>query len=193
MPTTLPRSPPVPGGMSGDLPPSSRCLANGGCCAGPWSGPTDAAPPRPPRVLFANRSCAWPAASGGRRYRCSSAWRIPMCKIHIFLCIRQSASRSAATDLAGRPRARDEASRRGRLPRLLRLVLWCSRGRRRGRLRRFNSRFCCDFGPCGSRLPVVLLETAMLVFAARAAMTGLVAPRSCRGRSSHKKECTVPT
>jgi hypothetical protein len=56
---------------------------------------------------------------------------------------------------------------------------------RRGRLGRSSSGFCCGFGPCGSRLCVVLLETAMFVFAARAAMTGLVAPRSCTGRSSH--------
>src|SRR6188472_4460854 len=95
--------------------------------------------------------------------------------------------RSAATDLAWRPRARDEAAGRGRLPRLVRPDLWCSCGSRRGRLGRPNSRFCCGFCPCGRRLCVVLLETAMFVFATRAAMTGLVAPRACTGLSSHWK------
>jgi len=98
---------------------------------------------------------------------------------------RSITSRSAATDLAWRPRARDEATRSGRLPRLVRLGLCCACGRRRGRLGRSSSRFCCGFGPCRGRLCVVLLETAMFVFAARAAMTRLVAPRSCTGGSSH--------
>ena len=93
-------------------------------------------------------------------------------------------TRLAATDLAWRPRARDEASRGGRLPWLVGLGLWCSCGSRRG-LGRSSSLFCRSVGPRGSCLCVVLIETAMFVFAARAAMTGLVAPRSCTGRSSH--------
>jgi hypothetical protein len=36
--------------------------------------------------------------------------------------------RSAAADLPRHPRARDETTRRGRLPWLVRLVSWCSRG-----------------------------------------------------------------
>jgi hypothetical protein len=96
--------------------------------------------------------------------------------------------RSAATDLARRPRARDEAPCRGRLPRLLRLVFWCTCLNRRGRIRRSSSRFRCGFGPCGSRLCVVLFQTAMFVFAAGTAMTELVAPRSCAGRKiSHSR------
>ena len=92
---------------------------------------------------------------------------------------------STATNLAWRPRTRNEATSSGRPPGLVCVGLWFSCGRRGGRLRRSSSRFCCGFGPCGSRLGVVLLETAMFVFTARAAMTGLVAPRSCTGRSSH--------
>ena len=102
-------------------------------------------------------------------------------------CVRadsQMAS-SAATNLAWRPRPRDKATRGGRLPRLVRLVLSCSCRSGRGRLGRSGSFFCCSFGQCGRRSCVVLLETAVFIFATRAAMTGLVAPRSCTGRSSH--------
>ena len=104
----------------------------------------------------------------------------------------RAGSRSAATDLAWRPRARDKATRSGRLPRLLRLGFWSSCGSRRGHLGRLSRRFCCGAGPCCRRLSVVLLETAVFVFAARAAMTGLVAPRSCTRRNSHKRKCTAP-
>jgi hypothetical protein len=75
---------------------------------------------------------------------------------------------SAAADLAGRPRARDEAARAAsgdRLPRLVRLVLWCVCGSRRDRLGR-GRRFRCGLGPCGSRLRLVFLKTAVFVFAA---------------------------
>ena len=97
-------------------------------------------------------------------------------------------SRSAAADFGWRPRARDEAASRRRPPGLVRLVLWCSRGRRSGSLRRWGSGFRFAFGPNGSRPGVVLLQAAVFVFAARAAMTGLIAPRSCVGWSSHWRE-----
>ena len=92
---------------------------------------------------------------------------------------------SAATDLAWRPRPRDEATRGGRLPRLVRLVLWCSCGSGRSRRGRSGSFFCYGLGQRGRRSSVVLLETAVLIFAARAAMTALVARRSCTDQSSH--------
>ncbi len=104
---------------------------------------------------------------------------------------------SATADLARRPRARDEATRSGALPGLLRLGLWCSRGSRRGRLGWLVDRRGCGLGPGVSRQGIVLFETALLVFAARAAVTGLVTPRSSTGRrgrgsrSSHWSECTV--
>ena len=102
-------------------------------------------------------------------------------------CVRADSQMgsSAATNLAWRPRPRDKATRGGRLPRLVRLVLSCSCRSGRGRLGRSGSFFCCSFGQCGRRSCVVLLETAVFIFATRAAMTGLVAPGSCTGRSSH--------
>ncbi len=93
--------------------------------------------------------------------------------------------RRSAADLAGRPSARDKTTRRGCLPWLIRPELGYSCGSRRFRLRRSSGRFCRRFGPRVSRLCVVPSETAMFVFSAGAAMTGLVASRSCSGRCSH--------
>ena len=73
----------------------------------------------------------------------------------------------------------------GCLPWLLRLGLLVLVREPRCRLGRSSSPFRGSFGPCGRRLRVVFLQTAMFVFAAGTAMTGLVAPRSCAGRSSH--------
>ena len=99
---------------------------------------------------------------------------------------------SAAADLAWRPRARDEATAGGRFPGLVRLGLWYSFGRRRGRLGRGAGRFRCGLGSCGTRFFVVLVEATVLVLAARATMARLVAPRSGSGRNGHEIETSVP-
>src|SRR5205807_8034173 len=62
-----------------------------------------------------------------------------------------------------------------------------------GYLRRLCRRLSRGFGACGRRPCLVFLQTAVLVFSARAAMTWLVAARSFTGLSSHCDECTVPT
>ncbi len=89
----------------------------------------------------------------------------------------------AAADLAWRARASDKATRRGRLPGLLSVVLRGSGGSRRHR--RLRSPFYRGCGPCGTGQGVVLLEAAVFVFAARTAWAGLVAPRSSNRPSSH--------
>ena len=99
---------------------------------------------------------------------------------------------SAATDFAWCPRPRDEATSRGRLPWLVRLGFWRAFWPQTGRLGRWNWCFRCDFGPCRSRLCVVLPKTAMFVFAARSATTRLVASWSCTGLSSHWKSVLYP-
>jgi hypothetical protein len=103
--------------------------------------------------------------------------------------VRLSASyqtRSAAADLAWRPRARDEATSRGRLPWLVRLGFGRAFGLRVGSLGRRNWCFRCGLGPCGSGLGLVLRKTALLVFAARSATTGLVTSWPRVGLSSHQ-------
>src|SRR5207248_11233487 len=100
---------------------------------------------------------------------------------------------SAATHLTRRPRARNETARGSRLPRLMRLVFCGACGSRGGYLRRLGRRLSRGFGACGRRPCLVFLQTAVLVFSARAAMTWLVAARSFTGLSSHCDECTVPT
>ena len=92
---------------------------------------------------------------------------------------------SAATDLAWRARALHEATRRGRPPRLVRLVFGGPCRLRGGVLGRLSRRCRCGLCPCGRCLLVVLLETAMFVFAPRAATTGLVASGLRAGVSSH--------
>ena len=52
--------------------------------------------------------------------------------------------------------------------------------------------FRCGLGPCGGRFCVVLRKTAMFVFAARCATTGLVASWGWTGLSSHYDECPAP-
>ena len=89
----------------------------------------------------------------------------------------------AAADLAWRARASDKATRRGRLPGLLSVVLRGSGGS--GRHRRLRSPFYRGCGPCGTGQGVVLLEAAVFVFAAGTAWAGLVAPRSSNRPSSH--------
>jgi len=93
--------------------------------------------------------------------------------------------RSAATDLAGRPRARHEATSWGRLPGLVGLVLW--RAFRHGArwLGRWGGLLRCGFIPRGGGLRFVLRKTAMFVFATWSATTRLVASRSSIGLSSH--------
>jgi hypothetical protein len=102
----------------------------------------------------------------------------------------QHGPRLAATDLAWGPRARDEATRSCRFPGLLRFGFSYRRGSRRGRFGRFNSGRR-GFRPFGGSGLLVLLETAVFVFTARAAIAGLVAPRWCTGRSRHSEECTL--
>ena len=99
---------------------------------------------------------------------------------------------SAATHLTRRPRARNETARGSRLPRLMRLVFCGACGSRGGYLRRLGRSLSRGFGACGRRPCLVFLQTAVLVFSARAAMTWLVAARSFTGLSSHCDECTVP-
>ena len=99
---------------------------------------------------------------------------------------------SAATHLTRRPRARNETARGSRLPRLMRLVFCRACGSRGGYLRRLGRSLSRGFGACGRRPCLVFLQTAVLVFSARAAMTWLVAARSFTGLSSHCDECTVP-
>ena len=72
----------------------------------------------------------------------------------------------------------------------MRLRLGGSRGGRRFRIGRLSSGFGRGLGPRGGCLRLVLLETALLVFAAGAAMTRLVAPRPGARRSIH--EVSVP-
>ena len=98
---------------------------------------------------------------------------------------------SAAADFAGRPRALDEPTRRSRLPGLMGFVLWFPRGRGCSRVGFRRSCFCCGFGARCSRRGLVLRQAAMFVLAARAAMTGLVAPRSFISKNSHCHECTL--
>jgi len=95
----------------------------------------------------------------------------------------RGAASLAAADLAWRARASDKATRRGRLPGLLSVVLRGSGGSRRHR--RLRSPFYRGGGPCGTSQGVVLLEAAVFVFAARTAWAGLVAPRSSNRPSSH--------
>src|SRR4029453_8915269 len=85
-------------------------------------------------------------------------------------------SHSAATDLAWRPRARDEAARSRRFPRLMGLGLCCWWGRGGGRVGRLLSAFRRRLGLRDSRLCLVLLQTAMFVFASGTAMTAFVSP-----------------
>jgi hypothetical protein len=103
-------------------------------------------------------------------------------------CVGQ---RSAAADLAWRARSRNEASRRRRLPWLVRLRLWRSLWCRRGCVHTPSRLVVCRCRPCRGRFCFVLRETALFVFAAGAARTGIVAPWSCFGRSSHRRECNV--
>jgi hypothetical protein len=74
----------------------------------------------------------------------------------------------------------------------VRLVLRRSRPRRCGRLRRGGGCLGGRLHSGGPGLRLVLLETALFVFAARAARTGLVPPGSRTGLSSHWNECTAP-
>ena len=64
----------------------------------------------------------------------------------------------------------------------MRLVLWRSRGSRRGA---FGSRVSSGLGPGGRCRGVVLLETAVFVLATGAAVTRLVASRSCTNQNRH--------
>jgi hypothetical protein len=105
--------------------------------------------------------------------------------------------RSASTDLARRARARDVAAVGGRPPRLVRLRFRRSLGFRGGRvsvswrLRYFRGGR--GLGPRRARLLLVLLQTAVLVLATRAAVARLVAARSWLALVRHWYECTVPT
>jgi hypothetical protein len=83
----------------------------------------------------------------------------------------------AASDLARRSRARDEAARRLRFPGLVRLGLGGSCGSRWFGFGRPGGGFGGGLGPSGSGFRLVLFETAVFVFAAGAAMTRLVASR----------------
>jgi hypothetical protein len=96
-----------------------------------------------------------------------------------------------AADLAWRARASDKATRRGRLPGLLSVVLRGPGGSRRHR--RLRSPFYRGCGPCGTGQGVVLLEAAVFVFATRTAWARLVAPRSSNRPSSHGTSVHPPT
>src|SRR5215831_17141529 len=76
------------------LPPSGSYLEVGECWLALESEPTAVSPPPRRPVLYASHYFSLPAASSGRRYRCSSAslGTPSMCKITIFLCILQSRS-----------------------------------------------------------------------------------------------------
>src|SRR5215472_14163707 len=78
------------------LPPSGSYLEVGECWLALVSEPTAVSPPPRRPVLYATHYFSLPAASSGRRYRCSSAspGTPSMCKITIFLCILQSRSSS---------------------------------------------------------------------------------------------------
>lgn len=91
---------------------------------------------------------------------------------------RVSAESSAAADLAGQPLARGEAaSRRRPLPGLV--GLWLRPCRRAGGfVGRWRRRLGRGLGPRFSVFRRVLVETAVFVLAAGAAMAGLVSPRS---------------
>lgn len=98
--------------------------------------------------------------------------------------------RLAATDLAWRARPRNEAPSRASLPGLVRAGSRRPLGNRRDVLGRLRRSFRDDRRPCRGGLFVVLLETTMLVFAARAATAGLVTTWACTRGSSH--ENSVP-
>jgi len=71
-------------------------------------------------------------------------------------------------------------------------MLWRAVGHRTGRFRRWSRwLFRCGFDPRGGRFCVVLRKTAMFVFAARSATTGLVASGWWIGGGSHQNECTA--
>jgi hypothetical protein len=90
---------------------------------------------------------------------------------------------SAAADFARSARARDEAARRLRAPRLLRLSawLWCACRRRRHGFgfRCWNGGFLGSLRTSGGSRGFVFRPAALLIFAARAARTWVVAPDSC--------------
>ena len=71
-------------------PPRTPCRAIDGDWLDRASGLTDATLLRRLPASSGRRYCALPAASTGRRFRCSSAYMIPMCKNHIIVCIGQS-------------------------------------------------------------------------------------------------------
>src|SRR5919106_5451921 len=107
--------------------------------------------------------------------------------------------RLSAADFARCPRSRNEAACRARasnFPRLIRFGLWRT-WRRRG-CRRFFGRSSRGllglrgFCPRGGGFLVVLLETAVFVFASRATTAWLVAARALNALSRHDEKCKRP-